>query len=178
MSRVGNKPIAIPAGVDVKQNGTVLSVKGPKGALTITILDGLQVRMDQGVLTLAQDRPEQDLGPQHGLYRSLIANMIQGVSKGYVKEMEIQGVGFKASVQGKKMLFSLGFSKPVEMEIPPDIDVKVNENVMLVISGPDKQQVGNMAAGIKALYPAEPYKGKGIRFKGEHVRRKVGKTVA
>ncbi|MBU4199132.1 MAG: 50S ribosomal protein L6 [Verrucomicrobia bacterium] len=178
MSRVGNKPIAIPSGVDVKLNGAVLSVKGPKGALTMTIADGFQVRIDQGVLALAQVRPEQDLGSEHGLYRSLIANMIQGVSKGYVKELEIQGVGFKASVQGKKMVLSLGFSKPVEVKIPDDIEVKVNENVMLIISGPDKQQVGNMAASIKALYPAEPYKGKGIRFKGEHVRRKVGKTVA
>lgn len=178
MSRVGNKPIPIPSGVEVKLNGAVLSVKGPKGALTLALADGFQVRMDQGTLVLAQVRPEEDLGPQHGLYRSLIANMIQGVSKGYVKELEIQGVGFKASVQGKKLLFSLGFSSPVEVEIPATIDVKVNENVMLVISGPDKQQVGNMAAGIKALYPAEPYKGKGIRFKGEHVRRKVGKTVA
>jgi len=104
--------------------------------------------------------------------------MIQGVSKGYIKELEIQGVGFKASVQGNKIVFALGFSRPVEMNIPTGIDVKINDKVKVIVSGPDKQQVGNLAAGIKALFPAEPYKGKGIRFKDEYVRRKVGKTVA
>jgi len=178
MSRVGQKPIAIPAGVDVKQNGAVLSVKGPKGSLSLDVPDGFQVQIEQGVISLSQIRPELELGPRHGLYRSLIANMIQGVSKGYVKELEIQGVGFKAAVQGQTVVFALGFSSPKVMNIPPGVEVKVNESVNVVVSGPDKQQVGNLAAGIKAFYPAEPYKGKGIRFKGEHVRRKVGKTVA
>ncbi len=156
-------------------DGAVLSVKGPKGALTLAIPDGLQAKVEDGKLSLSAG---PGLGALHGLFRSLAANMIEGVLKGYVKEMEIQGVGFKAAVQGKKIMFSLGFAKIVEMTIPDGIDVKVNENVNLVVSGIDKQRVGDLAASIKALFPAEPYKGKGIRFKGEHVRRKVGKTVA
>lgn len=178
MSRVGQMPVVIPSGVDVKLDGVMLSAKGPQGALSLALSDGFKVQIDRGLLSLSQTRPEKKLGSLHGLYRSLIANMIQGVSKGYIKELEIQGVGFKASVQGNKIMFSLGFSRPVEMNIPSGIDVKVNDNVKVIVSGPDKQQVGNLAAGIKALFPAEPYKGKGIRFKGEYVRRKVGKTVA
>ena len=178
MSRIGQMPIVIPSGVDVKMDGVVLSAKGPQGALSLAISDGFKVQIDQGILSLSQTRSEKKLGALHGLYRSLIANMIHGVSKGYVKDLEIQGVGFKASVQGNKIVFALGFSRPVEMNIPIGIDVKVNDNVKVIVSGPDKQQVGNLAATIKALFPAEPYKGKGIRFKGEYVRRKAGKTVA
>lgn len=178
MSRVGKQPIAIPPGVEVKLNGAALSVKGPKGSLTFTVPAGFQARVESGLVSVAPVAPDPELDPRHGLYRSLIANMVEGVSKGYVKELEIQGVGFKAALQGRKLSFSLGFAKPVVMEMPAGVDVKVNENVNLVISGPDKQQVGNLAAGIKALFPAEPYKGKGIRFKGEYVRRKAGKTVA
>lgn len=178
MSRIGQKAVAVPSGVDAKWNGSVLSVKGPKGALFITLPPEFQVRIEQESVSVIPTHPEQDLGARHGLYRSLVANMVVGVSRGYVKELEIQGVGFKASVQGRKAVFSLGYSTPAEIEIPAGIDVKVTENVNVVISGPDKQQVGDLAARLKALYPAEPYKGKGIRFKGEHVRRKVGKTVA
>lgn len=178
MSRVGKQPIAVPAGVEVKLNGAVLSVKGPKGALSRAVPDGFKAQVEPGKVTLSQVREDPELIPLHGLNRTLIANMVQGVAREYVKELEIQGVGFKAAVQGRKMMFSLGFAKPKEMEIPAGVNVKVNENVNLVVSGPDKQLVGNLAAGIKALFPAEPYKGKGIRFKGEHVRRKVGKTVA
>jgi large subunit ribosomal protein L6 len=178
MSRVGNRPIAILAGVEVKLDGALLSAKGPKGSLAFTVPAGFQAKVDRGLLTLAPSGAGEDLDSLHGLYRSLIANMIQGVSQGYAKALEIQGVGFKAAVQGKKIIFSLGFSKPKEIAIPEGVDVKVTENVNLIVSGPDKQVVGNLAAGIKALFPAEPYKGKGIRFKGEHVRRKVGKTVA
>ncbi len=155
--------------------GSVLSVKGPKGALTLVIPGSLQVKVEAGQLSLSAG-PE--FGAQHGLFRSLAANIIEGVVKGYVKELEIQGVGFKAVVQGRKIIFSLGFANPVERIIPDGVDVKVTENVKLVVSGIDKQRVGDFAASIKALFPAEPYKGKGIRFKDEHVRRKVGKTVA
>ena len=178
MSRVGKQPIAFPPGVEAKLNGAVLSVKGPKGALTFTVPDGFQARIEAEAVSLAPVRPDPELNPRHGLYRSLIANLVQGVAKGYAKELEIQGVGFKAALQGRKMSLALGFARPVEMEIPAGAEVKVTENVNLVVSGPDKQQVGNLAARIKALFPAEPYKGKGIRFKGEHVRRKAGKTVA
>jgi large subunit ribosomal protein L6 len=178
MSRVGCQPIVIPAGVEAKMTGAVLAVKGPKGALTFAVPAEFQVKLESGKLELALSRPAAELGARHGLYRSLIANMVRGVTQGYAKELEIQGVGFKAAVQGRKMLFSLGFAKPVEKTIPEGVDVKVTENVNLVVSGPDKQKVGDLAAAIKAIFPAEPYKGKGIRFRGEHVRRKVGKTVA
>ncbi len=159
-------------------SGAVLSVKGPKGALSLSIPAELKIDLGKGTLTVAVARPSPDIGSLHGLYRSLVANMVAGVARGYVKELEIQGVGFKASVQGRTMMFSLGFARPVEREIPEGVEVKVSDGVNLVVSGADKQRVGDVAAGIKALFPAEPYKGKGIRFKGEHVRRKVGKTVA
>jgi len=181
MSRVGKQPIIIPAGAEVQLNGQQLSVKGPKGQLKMNIPGSFQAVMKDKTIFLSpkvEEKEGDEIGALHGLYRSLIANMIKGVTAGYMKELEIQGVGFKAAVQGKKAIFNLGYSRPVEMNIPDGIEFKVAENVNLTISGPDKQQVGNFAAHVKDLFPAEPYKGKGIRFKGEYVRRKVGKTVA
>jgi large subunit ribosomal protein L6 len=178
MSRVGKQPVAIPAGVQAQLTGQELSVKGPKGQLKMKLPPGFQVVIKDNVVTVTPKAEGDETGAMHGLYRSLIANMVQGVATGYVKELEIQGVGFKAAVQGRKAVFNLGYSSPVEMKIPDGIDFKVAENVRLTISGPDKQQVGDFAAHVKDLFPAEPYKGKGIRFKGEYVRRKVGKTVA
>lgn len=181
MSRIGRQPVAIPAGVEVQVNGRDLAVKGPKGRLTLNLPVNFTAALkDKAVLispanTNAEDETTMSL---HGLYRSLLANMIKGVTAGYVKELEIQGVGFKAQAQGKKVVFNLGFSRPVEMSVPEGVEVKIAENVNITISGPDKQQVGDFAAHVKSLFPAEPYKGKGIRFKGERVRRKVGKTVA
>lgn len=182
MSRVGKQPIIIPAGADVQLNGQELSVKGPKGQLKMNIPANFQAVMKDKTIFLSpkveEEEGEDEIGALHGLYRSLIANMIKGVTAGYVKELEIQGVGFKAAIQGKKVVFNLGYSRPIEMNIPDGIEFKITENVNLIISGPDKQQLGNFAAHVKALFPAEPYKGKGIRFKGEYIRRKVGKTVA
>lgn len=190
MSRVGQKPIPIPAGVEVKLNGKILSVKGPKGMLTRDIPDVFEIRLEPGLVAIkpkvyppmaaleATRASDPAFSPLHGLNRRLIANMVEGVTKGFVKELEIQGVGFKGAVQGRKAVFTLGYSSPVEMDIPAGIEIKVAENVNIVVSGLDKQCVGDFAAHIRSYYPAEPYKGKGIRYKGEYIKRKVGKTVA
>jgi len=178
MSRVGQKPIPIPAGVDVKLNGRILSVKGPTGTLTREIPEVFEIRMEPGSVAIKPKASDLDLSPLHGLNRRLIANMVEGVVKVFVKELEIQGVGFKAAVQGRKVVLMLGYSRPVELNVPAGIEIKVTENVNIVISGPDKQGVGDFAARVRSYYPAEPYKGKGIRYKGEYIKRKVGKTVA
>ncbi|MFA7159583.1 MAG: 50S ribosomal protein L6 [Kiritimatiellia bacterium] len=178
MSRVGKQPVLIPSGVQAQVSGCELAVKGPKGQLKMAFPATFQVTVQEKFITIAPRAEDEEINALHGLYRSLVANMVHGVAVGYLKELEIQGVGFKAAVQGKKAIFNLGFSSPVEVKIPDGIDFKVAENVRLAVSGPDKQQVGDFAAHIKDLFPAEPYKGKGIRFKGEYVRRKVGKTVA
>jgi len=180
MSRVGKQPIIIPPGAEVQLNGQELSVKGPKGQLKMSIPGSFSAVIKDKTIFISPQKEEEgdEIGALHGLYRSMIANMVKGVTAGYVKELEIQGVGFKAAVQGKKVVFNLGYSRPIEMDIPAGIDFKVTENVNLTISGPDKQQLGDFAAHVKDLFPAEPYKGKGIRFKGEYIRRKVGKTVA
>lgn len=178
MSRVGQMPIPIPAGVEVKLNGKILSVKGPKGMLTREIPDVFEIRLEPGLVAIKPKALDPELSPLHGLNRRLIANMVEGVTKGFTKELEIQGVGFKGAVQGRKVVFMLGYSTPVELDIPAGIEIKVTENVNIVVSGPDKQLVGDFAARIRSYYPAEPYKGKGIRYKGEYIKRKVGKTVA
>lgn len=178
MSRIGKQPVIIPAGVEVQLNGQELRVNGPKGKLKMNLPGSFEAVLKDKTVCLSPKVMGDDIGALHGLYRSIIANMIKGVTAGYLKALEIQGVGFKAALQGKKIIFNLGFSRPVEMNIPEGVEIKMADNVNLTISGPDKQQVGNFAAHVKALFPAEPYKGKGIRFKGEYVRRKVGKTVA
>ena len=178
MSRVGKQPVAIPTGVKAQMSGQEFSVEGPKGQLKMKIPASFKVLIKDNIITVSPQAEGNKTGALHGLYRSMVSNMVQGVAVGYTKELEIQGVGFKAAVQEKKAIFNLGYSSPVEMKIPDGIDFKVAENVKLIVSGPDKQQVGDFSAHIKDLFPAEPYKGKGIRFKGEYVRRKVGKTVA
>ncbi len=176
MSRVGKQPVPVPAGVEVEAQGGAVAVKGPKGVLQFKVPGALQVTVAEGKVSVRAAAP--DAGALQGMARSMIANMIEGVTRGYAKQLEIQGVGFKAAVQGRQATFALGYSSPVVMEIPEGIEVKVADGVNLTVSGADKQQVGDVAARIKDFYPAEPYKGKGIRFKGEHVRRKAGKTVA
>lgn len=178
MSRIGKQPVIIPAGAEVQLNGQELCVNGPKGKLKMNIPGSFEAVLKDKSVCLSPKVKGDDIGALHGLYRSIIANMIKGVTAGYVKALEIQGVGFKAALQGKKIIFNLGFSRPIEMNVPEGIEIKMADSVNLTISGPDKQLVGNFAARVKALFPAEPYKGKGIRFKGEYVRRKVGKTVA
>jgi len=176
MSRVGQKPVEISSGVTVTINGADVHVKGAKAELSITMASGVSAAVESGkvVVKIA----DEENGNLHGLTRTLIANMIEGVTKGYSKELEIQGVGFKAAIQGQKLQMWLGFPKPVEYTIPDGIKVVVTEGTAMVVSGADKQKVGDVSARIRSYFPAEPYKGKGIRFKGEYVRRKVGKTVA
>ncbi|MDD4872717.1 MAG: 50S ribosomal protein L6 [Kiritimatiellae bacterium] len=176
MSRVGQKPVEIPSGVTVTVNGSDVRVKGAKAELTMAMPSGVSATVEGAKVIVKIDDIEK--GNLHGLTRTLIANMIEGVTKGYSKELEIQGVGFKAALQGQKLQMSLGFPKPVEYTVPDGIKIVVTEGTAIVVSGADKQQVGDVSARIRSYFPAEPYKGKGIRFKGEYVRRKVGKTVA
>ncbi|MCA1807919.1 MAG: 50S ribosomal protein L6 [Kiritimatiellia bacterium] len=176
MSRIGKKPVPVPAGVEVAVRDGKVAVKGPRGSLEMDLVPRVDVAVENATVLV---RPrDAESGAFQGLMRSMIANMVEGVTRGYSKAMEIQGVGFKASVDGRKLVMALGYSSPVEMQIPDGVEITVKDNVNVVVSGADKQQVGDVAARIKSFYPAEPYKGKGVRFKGEHVRRKAGKTVA
>lgn len=177
MSRIGLKPIVIPAGVEVTidENNTV-TVKGPKATLRETIGKGFVVSLEDGVLTVARPSEEKQDKSLHGLYRSLIANMVEGVSNGYAKTLQIEGTGYRAQKQGKNLVMNLGFSHQVTMEDPEGIEVEVPSERTIIVRGADKQQVGNYAANIRKWRKPEPYKGKGIRYESEHVRRKVGKT--
>ena len=178
MSRIGKKPITVPAGVTVKVEDNVVSVKGPKGELQRRIHNAMKVTLDNGVITVERPDDEKESRSLHGLSRTLINNMIEGVTHGFSKSLEIQGVGYRAAKQGKNINFTLGFSHPVVMEPPAGITFDVPQPNKIVVSGPDKEQVGAVAAEIRNLCPPEPYKGKGIRYEGEHVRRKVGKAGA
>ncbi|MGI6262754.1 MAG: 50S ribosomal protein L6 [Succiniclasticum sp.] len=178
MSRIGKKPIDVPAGVTVKVENNLVTVKGPKGELQRQIHHMMKVTLDNGVITVERPDDEKENRALHGLSRTLIRNMVEGVTKGYSKTLEIQGVGYRAAKQGKNINFTLGFSHPVVMEPPAGITFDVPQPNKIVVSGPDKEQVGAVAAEIRNLRPPEPYKGKGIRYEGEHVRRKVGKAGA
>ena len=178
MSRIGKKPIDVPAGVTVKVENNLVTVKGPKGELQRQIHHLMKVTLDNGVITVERPDDEKENRALHGLSRTLIHNMVEGVTKGYSKTLEIQGVGYRAAKQGKNINFTLGFSHPVIMEPPAGITFDVPQPNKIVVSGPDKEQVGAVAAEIRNLRPPEPYKGKGIRYEGEHVRRKVGKAGA
>jgi large subunit ribosomal protein L6 len=177
MSRIGKKPVAIPSGVTVQANGTTVSAKGPKGELSVVLMPSIKADVRDGLVLITCTEDTATGRSRHGLVRSLIANMVTGVDKGYVIELELQGVGFRAAVQGSKLTMNLGYSSPVVFETPKGITVAVKESV-ITVSGSDKQMVGDVAARIRSFYPPEPYKGKGVRYKGEHVRRKAGKTVA
>jgi len=177
MSRIGKKPVAIPKGVTVQAGGAAVSAKGPKGELVTALPPTIKAEVKDGAVVVSCS-DDTSLGrSRHGLARSLIANMITGVEKGYSIELELQGVGFRAAVQGSKLTMNIGYSSPVVFETPKGITVAVKESI-ITVSGSDKQLVGDVAARIRSFYPPEPYKGKGIRYKGEHVKRKTGKTVA
>jgi len=176
MSRIGERPIEVPGSVKLAINGTLVEVTGPKGTLSLKLPEGIQASMEGTAVKVCRQNDSQKAF--HGLARSLVANMIAGVNTGYTKELEIQGVGFRAALNGKTLSLSLGFASPVEYTVPATVTVAVNNNTALVVSGTDKQQVGEVAARIRSFFPAEPYKGKGVRYKGEKVRRKVGKTVS
>jgi large subunit ribosomal protein L6 len=177
MSRIGRKEIIIPQGVEVKIDGLKLTAKGQKGELTRTFRPEVKIEIKDNVITTSIKTEEKLDKSLWGLTRMLIFNMVEGVSKGFEKKLEIQGVGFRAEVAGKSLNMNLGFSHPVNMEIPEGIQVSVEKNI-ITISGPDKELVGQFAANIRKKREPEPYKGKGIRYVGEIVRRKVGKKVA
>lgn len=180
MSRTGNKAIDLPQGVTATvENQRTVMVSGPKGKLAISLAVPMQAQVAGGKITIARPDDLPLSKRLHGLSRTLVANMVEGVTKGYSKDLEIQGVGFKAAVQGQKLSLSLGFCGPKEFVVPEGVKVTVTpDGLSLQVSGADKQKVGDTAARIVSYYPAEPYKGKGVRFKGAYVRRKVGKTVA
>ena len=191
MSRIGRKPIAIPNGVTVEVETGLVSVKGPKGELSQTVSREMKITQNEGsaadgsegseapVATLTVDRPTNrgEHRALHGLTRSLIANMVQGVTDGYEKRLEIQGVGYRARLQGKALELSVGYSHPVSVTAPEGIEFDVPVPTQVVVRGIDKQLVGEIAARIRRSRPPEPYKGKGVRYVGEHVRRKVGKRA-
>jgi len=175
MSRVGNKPITLPKTVKVKI-GERLEVEGPRGRLAVPVPAGIRIRQHDGSLEFSRDG--QNLAALHGLTRALAANAVQGVSEGFTKELDIVGIGYRADIKGRILTFTLGYSHPIEVLLPQGVDVKVDKQTHLVITGADRQLVGQVAANIRALRPPEPYKNKGIRYTGEVLRKKVGKTGA
>ncbi|MBU3851506.1 MAG: 50S ribosomal protein L6 [Candidatus Paralactobacillus gallistercoris] len=174
MSRIGNKPITLPEGVTVKRDGNVVTVKGPKGELTRDFVPEIEMHEDGNVITFT--RPNESLKALHGTMRANLNNMVVGVTKGYEKHLDLVGVGYRAQLKGKTLVLNVGYSHPVEMEAPEGIEIKVPGTTEVVVSGIDKQLVGQFAAEIRDVRPPEPYKGKGIRYHDEHVRRKEGKT--
>jgi len=177
MSRIGKQPIAIPPKVKVEVKGQNVHVEGPKGKLNWELPKRTSLKVADGNVVVSRDGDDAQARALHGLSRALINNMVKGVSDGFVKKLEIQGVGFKAAVQGKSVNLSLGYSHPIVYDIPDQIKVTVEENTKVTIEGPDKMLVGKVASELRAYYPPEPYKGKGVRYAGEHVQRKEGKTV-
>jgi len=178
MSRVGKNPIPIPNGVAVTRDGDEVHVKGPHGSLAERIPAQIATEIGDGQVSFVRPDDRRTSRALHGLARALVANMVRGVSEPFVKELEIQGVGYRADVAGKKLNMLLGFSHPVEVAIPEGLKVSVDRNVIVKIEGINRQQVGQFAADVRAIRPPEPYKGKGIRYAGEHIRRKVGKAGA
>ena len=177
MSRIGKLPVVIPAKVKVEVKGQKIHVEGPKGKLNFDIPSRTVAKVDGANVVVTRDGEDAQAKALHGLTRSIINNMLLGVSAGFVKKLEIQGVGFKAAVQGKNVNLSLGYSHPINYPIPDQIKVTVEENTKVTIEGPDKQVVGQVAAELRSYYPPEPYKGKGVRYSDEKVIRKEGKTV-
>jgi len=177
MSRVGNKSITIPEKVTVELDGSEVKVEGPKGSLSYTVSPRIGVTLDNGSLSFSRHAETKKDKAFHGLTRSLVANMIKGTSEGWKKVLIINGVGFKAAVKGDVLNLSLGYSHPVNYKIPEGISVKVDDNIKITIEGIDKQKVGAVAADIRSYYPPEPYKGKGVRYENEIIRRKEGKTA-
>lgn len=179
MSRIGIKPITLPAGVEVKVNDkNIVTVKGPKGELQEQISTLLTIESKDGVVTVSRDGDEAVKRAQHGLARTLINNMVIGVTEGYSKKLQLVGVGYKAEKKGKTLVLSLGYSHPVELPDPEGIETEVPDATTIIVKGISKAQVGNYSANIRAWRKPEPYKGKGIRYEGEYIRRKEGKTGA
>ena len=176
MSRVGNAPISLPSGVDVKVDAGAVEVKGPKGTLTQVLDSAISVSVDDGTVSIERDGDERNVRALHGLTRALINNMVVGVSEGFSKELTLVGVGYRAALKGKEIELQVGFSHPVSIPEEEGITFEVPEPTKIVVSGIDKQKVGQVAADIRSVRPPEPYKGKGIRYADEYVRRKAGKA--
>jgi len=177
MSRIGRMPVVVPSGVDVAIDGSLVTVKGPKGTLSHTVVTPITVSKDDGVLTVTRPDDERDSRARHGLTRTLVNNMVVGVTDGYEKKLEIVGVGYRVLSKGPTQLeFQLGYSHPITFNAPDGITFTVESPTRLTVQGIDKQLVGEVAANIRKLRKPEPYKGKGVRYSGEHVRRKVGKA--
>lgn len=177
MSRIGLKPLELPEGVDVKVEGQTVTVKGPKGELSRTIHEDMIVKLEEKELTVERPSESKIHRSLHGTTRSLIANMVEGVTNGYQKTLEMTGVGYRANMQGKKLVVNAGYSHPVEIEPIDGIDIECPSNTQIVVKGIDKEKVGAVASNIRAIRKPEPYKGKGIRYQDEYIRRKEGKTA-
>jgi large subunit ribosomal protein L6 len=176
MSRIGKRPIPVPDKVTITLEGQKVSVKGPKGQLSLSLVPEVSIEQEDTTLLVKRRNESRIARQRHGLSRTLVANMVEGVSQGFQKRLEIQGVGYRAQIQGKNLSLSVGYSHPVVIEPPEGIQLAVENNTNVMVSGIDKEIVGNIAASIRAVRPPEPYKGKGIRYSGEVVRRKVGKA--
>lgn len=178
MSRIGKQPIQVPGGVKVSIDEKSVMLEGPKGKLALQLPYGVKAEHSENKILIKRLSDTKDHRMKHGLIRALTNNMVKGVVEGFSKELEIQGVGFKAQISGKKLVLNLGFSHPVEFNIPDGVNIQVPKPTQITVQGIDKQLVGEVSAEIRAFYKPEPYKGKGIRYVGEHVRKKAGKTVA
>ena len=178
MSRIGKKPITFPKNVKISQSGGIVKVEGPKGVLSSKLPEGITMAITDGNLVIERKSDERLARSYHGLARTLVGNMVNGVSNGFEKRLEISGVGYRAEVSGSNLKLILGFSSPVQYNIPKGIEVKVDKQINIFISGIDKQLVGRVAAEIRALKKPEPYKGKGIKYVGEYIKRKAGKSAA
>jgi large subunit ribosomal protein L6 len=178
MSRKGKAPIPLAKGVEIKLNGSTLTVKGPKGTLTREIVPAIQVVVENDHLQINLAPGHEDMNNFHGLYRSLINNMVVGSSQGFVKKLEMIGVGYRAAVQGQLLDLQVGYSHPTKLTIPQGVQVTVEKNTTIIIVGTDPQQIGQFAAQVRAIRPPEPYQGKGIRYVGEYVRKKAGKSAS
>ncbi|KAB2351824.1 50S ribosomal protein L6 [Actinomadura rudentiformis] len=176
MSRIGRLPITVPSGVDVKIDGQEVTVKGPKGTLSHVVAEPIEVQLEDGTVTVGRPNDVNTVRALHGLTRALINNMVVGVTEGYSKTLVIQGVGYRAVPKGKNIEFSLGYSHPILVEAPEGITFTVEKPTQIKVEGIDKQKVGEVAANIRKLRKPDPYKGKGVRYEGEHIRRKVGKA--
>jgi len=177
MSRIGLKPILVPDKVKVTVKGPQINIEGPRGKLAHTLPTGIEAALDGKTLNVTNSGGTRQHKALHGLSRALLANYVTGANEGFQKKLEIQGVGFKAALQGKVLNLSLGFSHPINYNVPDDVKVTVTDNTNILVEGADKQKVGAVAADIRAYYPPEPYKGKGVRYSGEHIIRKEGKTA-
>jgi large subunit ribosomal protein L6 len=178
MSRIGKKPIAIPKGVTVKVGEGALDIQGPKGKLTQRIPPGISFEVADGQLKATTARQDPELGKFHGLARSLVANGVLGVTEGFKRELDIVGIGYRAELRGKQVVFALGYSHPVVFDVPPGIDIAIDKQTHITVTGVDRQLVGQVAANIRRLRKPDPYKQKGVRYTGEVLKKKVGKTGA